>query len=124
MGQAQADAFNSKVEALAEAIESLTIAIAADALQKVTEQSHREIDDALRVSRSEVRESLRGFLRPLLRVLEPTTYDDATYPKETQVVCGFCHKNRPCRTASGSCQYWAAAVRASVDAQSDDPEAA
>jgi hypothetical protein len=99
---------NTKVEVLAEAIENIAIAIAADALQKVGGKDLKAIRDRLDAERKSVREALREFLRPALRVVEPQRYE-ADFPSKDKVICEFCKKDHPCRIQN--CHHWHASVR-------------
>jgi hypothetical protein len=116
---------NSRVEALAEAIENLAIGVSATAMEKVGGQSNKQVRDFIASARVELRSKLREFLTPSFNIIDGGL---GRYPeyvaKEDRVTCGSCGNDFRC---GPSCEHWASAVRAKIgesvghDGEDDEP---
>lgn len=95
---------NTKVEALAEALEDVCAAIVADGLQKVSGENHAKIGEFLAQSRFTLRETLTEFLRPTLNLVQPRQHSELW----GRVRCGRCHRGMTCEP---NCEHWARALR-------------
>lgn len=108
--------FNTRIEELAEAIENLAIGISASAMHKVNPEqaASKEVQQFMKDARTEIRQKLRGFMIPSLRVVEPRQPYNEAVPIMDRVICGFCKKDHIC--SQPNCKQWHDSVKAKVAA--------
>lgn len=110
---------NSKIESMAEAVESMALAVATVMITRCkNEKVPQSLMDCLVNARTDLRNTLREFMRPNLNLLAGGHQEDATIPDAERLHCGRCGKTIPCST---NCMSWHRAVKAAeAPAETDD----
>lgn len=116
---------NTKVETLADAIESLVMGVASSIISKTEGKAPSDIAAKFMVdARFNVRVALRDFLIPALRLVEPRQpYTNDTESigfinKDERVKCGECNRHFIC--ADTRCPHWHKAVRQTINPATPD----
>lgn len=110
-----AAAANKRIECLAEAIENISIGLITKTINATTNPDTispiaiKFVDDA----RAELRSSLREFLLPLLRVVEPRQGYQPDTPESEMPLCLECQRHFVC--ADRLCPHWQKALKANVN---------
>jgi hypothetical protein len=102
---------NTRIEAIAEAVENMAVGIAAKqiARSKSTDGSTPPILDAFVTdAQIELRKALSEFLRPLVRLVDAEPQKQQVDAGDPGVVCANCLGHFPC---GSTCEHWALAIR-------------
>jgi hypothetical protein len=98
---------NAKVERLADAIEDLAVALAANLAASPPSSDLRDLCQA---ARDNIRVALREFLVPALHLMDGGARQDYTADVETsdRVKCGECGREKVC--SDTNCPHWHKAI--------------
>lgn len=113
---------NTKVETLAEAIETLVAGTSAEILGKTAGGPSDMAKKFLADARSGLRDALKAFLLPALHIVEdgPRQPYMPDVPREDRVECGACHRHFIC--ADANCPEWHKAIQAHIKPAPDPDE--
>lgn len=113
-------AANTRIEKLADAIENVAIGLITKTINttaspnSISPLAIKFVDDA----RAELRSSLRDFLQPLLRIVEPRQGYQPDTPESEMPLCLECQRHFVC--ADRLCPHWRAALKVNANRVIED----
>lgn len=100
----------TRIEVLAEAVENLALGIASKMVARAKDTEPRPmVDDFVASARQQLRDALKEFLSPMLRLIDngPRQHDT-----ENRAMCAECNRHFIC--ADSNCPHWHKAIRIAV----------
>jgi hypothetical protein len=118
---AHTPAQNTKIEVLAEALETLMLSVAGSVLTKASGEKQSALAKRFgKDAREQLRTALRDFLQPALRLVEGGArqpYEDSV-PEDDRIACRACHRHFIC--GDPLCPEWHASLKAHTEVPPGD----
>lgn len=109
---------STKIESMAESIESMALAVASVMIARCKGDVSKPLQTCLDNARTDLRQTLREFLAPALRLASGAHQENQVVSDAERVRCSRCSRTQPC---SDNCMSWHRTIRAPDKEPDDEP---